>query len=45
MPTKEESELLGEDEFNRILEECEDEKNIHGPYKNAAELISDGLND
>jgi hypothetical protein len=37
--------IIGEDEFNRILEECEDEKNIHGPYSSAADLIRDALED
>ncbi|MDR0987041.1 MAG: hypothetical protein LBL98_05055 [Ruminococcus sp.] len=37
------AEIIGEEEFNRIMEESEDEKNICGPYRSAAELIRDAL--
>ncbi|MDR0903088.1 MAG: hypothetical protein LBM59_00460 [Ruminococcus sp.] len=39
------AEIIGEEEFIRIMKEAEDEKNICGPYKSAAELIRDALED
>jgi hypothetical protein len=37
--------ILGEEEFTRIMRECEDERNWHGPYNSAAEALRSMLED
>jgi hypothetical protein len=37
--------MIGEEEFNRIMKECRDERNWIGPFNSAAEAIRSMLED